>query len=337
MVRSARYSALDAGKDARAADQDARSAYATAVDKQQQEWQAWLEAKKKEQADAWAKKKADREAEDQRIIKETDEQRKKWLQWKQQQEDAQQAAHKDSGISAWVHSGLNYLDDKANKVAHVLHPFLNPDLWQGGAQIAGGFIMVDAGASGFVVSGGFCVITLGVGCEVGVPAAVVSAAGVGVGAGMMGDGARKFGKGLGDALRDARTANGSGSNDVPLSNRIRPIREGDREYRVDDPNNFSDTITDIDRVEKGTLWEEKTATGQDPRMNIQSWLQKNVVKKLDSYVRARQYLSGYENAPMGIDFTEPGATAEFKSAVEQSVEQWKAENPGVDVSVRWAK
>ena len=32
----------------------------------------------------------------------------------------------------------------------------------------------------------------------------------------------------------------------------------------------------IDRIQDGTLWEEKTATGQDPRMNIQSWVQKNI-------------------------------------------------------------
>jgi hypothetical protein len=46
------------------------------------------------------------------------------------------------------------------------------------------------------------------------------------------------------------------------------------------------------------LWEEKTATGQDPRMNVQSWVQKNLAGKLDSYLRARQYLPGYEAHPI---------------------------------------
>jgi hypothetical protein len=39
-----------------------------------------------------------------------------------------------------------------------------------------------------------------------------------------------------------------------------------------------------------------------------------VVGKLNSYTRARQYLTGYENAPLGLDFTQPGATPEFKAA-----------------------
>lgn len=63
---------------------------------------------------------------------------------------------------------------------------------------------------------------------------------------------------------------------------------------------------------------------------------RNVNGKLDSYVRARQYMPGYENAPLGLDFTQPGATPAFKQAVEQAVEQWKSANPGVDVTVRWA-
>lgn len=43
-------------------------------------------------------------------------------------------------------------------------------------------------------------------------------------------------------------------------------------FVVDNPNDLSDTITDIDRVQDGTLWEEKTATGQDPRMETERWV-----------------------------------------------------------------
>jgi hypothetical protein len=121
-----------------------------------------------------------------------------------------------------------------------------------------------------------------------------------------------------------------------VSNRSRPPRDGDTNYVVENPANPGETITDIDKVGGGTLWEEKTATGQDPRINTQNWVQKHVLRKLDSYVRARQYLAGYENAPLGIDFTQPGATPEFKAAVEQAVQQWKAAHPGVEVTVRWA-
>ncbi|WP_432052625.1 hypothetical protein [Streptomyces xiamenensis] len=128
--------------------------------------------------------------------------------------------------------------------------------------------------------------------------------------------------------RDDAPANG-------MSNRERPPREGDTDYIVDDPNNWSDTITDIDRIEDGTLWEEKTATGQDPRINAEKWTKKHVLKKLDSYVRARSHLQGFEESPIGIHFTEPGATPEFKSAVESAVNKWRSDNPGVEVKVKW--
>ncbi|CAL9469121.1 hypothetical protein SUDANB171_02787 [Streptomyces sp. enrichment culture] len=128
--------------------------------------------------------------------------------------------------------------------------------------------------------------------------------------------------------RDDAPANG-------MSNRERPPREGDTDYIVDDPNNWSDTITDIDRIEDGTLWEEKTATGQDPRINAEKWTKKHVLKKLDSYVRARSHLQGFEESPIGIHFTEPGATPEFRSAVESAVNKWRSDNPGVEVKVKW--
>jgi hypothetical protein len=121
-----------------------------------------------------------------------------------------------------------------------------------------------------------------------------------------------------------------------ISNRERPPREGDTNYVVDDPNDWSDTITDIDRVEDGVLWEEKTATGQDPRINAQKWTEKHVLKKLDSYLRARQHLPGFNDAPIGIHFTEPGATPAFRAAVESAVKSWRSRNPGVEVIIRWA-
>ncbi|WP_018565597.1 hypothetical protein [Streptomyces sp. PsTaAH-124] len=121
------------------------------------------------------------------------------------------------------------------------------------------------------------------------------------------------------------------------SNRERPPREGDTNYIVDNPENWADTITDIDRIDGGILWEEKTATGRDPRVNVNKWIAKHVFKKLDSYVRARHCMSGYEGAPLGLDFTEPGATSEFRAAVESGVAEWVTRNPGVDVRVRWAE
>ena len=52
----------------------------------------------------------------------------------------------------------------------------------------------------------------------------------------------------------------------------------------------------------------------------------HVTGKLDSYLRARQYMPGYEQAPLGLDFTQPGATPAFRAAVENAVSQWKAVN-----------
>jgi hypothetical protein len=207
-------------------------------------------------------------------------------------------------------------------------------------DVAGGLGLAVLGAGGEV--GGFALDITGIGSALGVPLNVVSAAAITGGLGMAGLGLNTIMHDAAGPDRVSMTSDGGGGGGgtsdptEPISNRVRPPQEGDTNYVVDNPADLSDTITDIDRVENGTLWEEKTATGQDPRMDPQKWCQKNVTKKLDSYFRARPYLQGYENAPMGLDFTEPGATPEFKAAVEQAVNDWKAAHPGVDVSVRWA-
>ncbi|MFQ6196950.1 hypothetical protein [Streptomyces sp. NPDC000405] len=130
---------------------------------------------------------------------------------------------------------------------------------------------------------------------------------------------------------------GTASGEDGLSNRVRPPREGDTNYIVDDLDNLSDTITDIDHIRDGTLWEEKTATGQDPRVDVQKWIKKHVFKKLNSYVRARTHMVGYEQAPLGLDFVQAGATSEFRAAVESGIKEWMISNPGVEVKVRWAE
>ncbi|MGO4430898.1 hypothetical protein AB4Z54_72045, partial [Streptomyces sp. MCAF7] len=61
---------------------------------------------------------------------------------------------------------------------------------------------------------------------------------------------------------------------------------------MDNPDDWSDTITDIDKIQDGVLWEEKTATGQNPNMKVEPWVNKHVFKKLDSYLRARTHLEG---------------------------------------------
>lgn len=208
-------------------------------------------------------------------------------------------------------------------------------------EILGGLGLATLSAGGEV--GGAALDLTGIGAILGVPVGVLSAAGIVGGVSLAGAGLHTV---VSDAagpdrvtMMNSQGSGGGGGTSDPVdgtSNRVRPPMEGDTNYVVDNPDDLSDTVTDIDRVEDGTLWEEKTATGQNPNMDTPGWVEKNVAGKLNSYTRARQYLPGYENAPLGLDFTQPGATPEFKAAVEQAVDQWKAANPGVQVTVRWA-
>lgn len=198
-------------------------------------------------------------------------------------------------------------------------------------QILAGMGLLVAGTGGEIL--GFSLDATGVGAVLGVPANVVSAAAIATGAGLVVHGATDLGKNL--AAMTSSSSSSSGGGGV-LSNRVRPPQDGDREYIVDDPAVPGRTITDVDHIDGGTLWEEKTATGQDPRMDTNSWISKNILRKLDSYVQARPYLTGYEDAPLGIDFTKSGSTPEFRTAVENAVKDWEAKNPGIPVTVRWA-
>jgi hypothetical protein len=71
-------------------------------------------------------------------------------------------------------------------------------------------------------------------------------------------------------------------------------------------------------------------------MDTEAWLKQKVLGKLDANIEARQYLRGYDNAPLGLDFTQPGATPEFKAAVSKAIDEWRAAHPGIDVSIPWA-
>ncbi|MCU1646871.1 MAG: hypothetical protein JWN03_7146 [Nocardia sp.] len=112
------------------------------------------------------------------------------------------------------------------------------------------------------------------------------------------------------------------------------IQEGNSEVQIDQPDNLSRTITDIDRVKDGVLWEEKSATDAG---NVSKWVDKQVDKKLESYIDARQYINGYEDAPIGLRFTTPGADPSFKTAVENAVADLRSKHPGVTILVQWAQ
>ena len=108
--------------------------------------------------------------------------------------------------------------------------------------------------------------------------------------------------------------------------------EGEKEYAVRDPADPGRTITDIDDIKDGVLWEEKSATWAGDN---QKWANKQVRDKLTAYLEARQHLAGYENAPIGIRMTEPNVDPALRSAIETTVDQFRAANPGVDVRLEF--
>lgn len=109
--------------------------------------------------------------------------------------------------------------------------------------------------------------------------------------------------------------------------------EGETDYQVNNPNDPSDTITDIDRIKGGILWEVKTATFA---IDVESWVRKQIRDKFYRYLRARQYLSCYENAPIGFEFQgSTGIDLTFKSPIKAEVQRLRIENPGVDILLRF--
>ena len=85
------------------------------------------------------------------------------------------------------------------------------------------------------------------------------------------------------------------------------------------------------------LWETKTA-GDFMVPDPEAWVRKHLLGakgKIQTYLNARQYLPGYEDAPIGLDFTNPDVTPEFKAAVEKAVDELRTMHPGVEIRLRW--
>lgn len=115
-------------------------------------------------------------------------------------------------------------------------------------------------------------------------------------------------------------------------------REGQNKLQIDDPKNLADTITDIDLVQDGVLWENKTATYPMNATQQRNWVNKHVGKKIDAYLRARPFVKGYENAPIGIRFEDPAINTVnpgIKDLVEQRLKELRAQYPGVDIRLWW--
>ncbi|MEJ8632658.1 hypothetical protein [Streptomyces sp. MS2.AVA.5] len=58
---------------------------------------------------------------------------------------------------------------------------------------------------------------------------------------------------------------------------------------------------------------------------------RHVNKKLANYLKCRQLLPGYENAPIGFRFTKSGMDTRFRAALEERFEQLRKDHPGLDL------
>ncbi|HEU5158126.1 MAG TPA: hypothetical protein VFU43_14105 [Streptosporangiaceae bacterium] len=109
--------------------------------------------------------------------------------------------------------------------------------------------------------------------------------------------------------------------------------EGRADVVVCDPADPGKTITDIDRVQGGVLWEEKSATWAT---NIDNWVTGHIRNKFNSYMDARKYLPGYEHAPIGWGFATSNVDPELRSAIESEVGRLRQANPDADIRLEWA-
>jgi hypothetical protein len=107
--------------------------------------------------------------------------------------------------------------------------------------------------------------------------------------------------------------------------------EGARGVEVRDPVTGR-LITDIDLVENGVLWEEKSAVFAT---DIAKWVRKHINGKFHSYMRARQILAGYQNAPIGFRFPGRPADPALERAIIDEVDSLRRSNPGLAIRLEW--
>ena len=111
--------------------------------------------------------------------------------------------------------------------------------------------------------------------------------------------------------------------------------EGRTEYAFKDPAT-GQFISDVDRIEGGVLWEDKTAPGAQ---DAKAWAQSQVYDKLQKYVRGQavsKELAEYREAPIGLRLDAPiDIEPELRDAVEEVIARFQRENPDVDVRVEY--
>jgi hypothetical protein len=175
-----------------------------------------------------------------------------------------------------------------------------------------GALAVSAAGAGGAASAGALALTAEVSGTAAVAGNVLIA---GAGLYMAADGAGNMGSGTG------------GSGNAPKTGPL----EGERGVEVRDPAT-GNLITDIDSVENGILWEEKSAGFAT---DATKWVNKHITGKFNSYMKARQQLPGYENAPIGFRFPGKPADPALEQAITNEVEALRQANPGVDIRLEW--
>jgi hypothetical protein len=107
--------------------------------------------------------------------------------------------------------------------------------------------------------------------------------------------------------------------------------DGKRQIEVRDPASAK-LITDIDLVEYGVLWEEKSAVFAT---DVAKWVSKQITGKFTSYLRARQHLPGYQDAPIGFRFPRKPVDPARERAIIVGIDSLRSTNPGVDIRLEW--
>jgi len=131
-----------------------------------------------------------------------------------------------------------------------------------------------------------------------------------------------------------------------IRNRLEAVRKitqsrylSERNLQIKDPTNPGRIITDIDKFGPNKLIEEKSATKAINKVTgadeTPAWIQENITAKFARYLEARNYISGFRNAAIEFDFTQPGVDPVFRSAVEAEVGKLRIAHPDVNIVLKW--
>jgi hypothetical protein len=146
----------------------------------------------------------------------------------------------------------------------------------------------------------------------------------------------------------ARSGIEGAADDVQKLAKNKGSLEGEKNVKIYDRPGPSGRIevTDLDHIENGVLWEDKTAVSAgNPNIpgdlgDPVAWTDKQVTKKFNSYLdaRANGYLEDgspipaeYRNAPIGIRMNTPGVEPGLRTAIETAVDAFRAAHPDVTI------